>query len=80
TLLAAKICNFTSQMLEGKLVLVGDDEKPLKPSHDAPNIATVGGTSNDGHVEVVNLSLGGNRGATYEMNVTRVTSSYATKG
>ena len=28
--LAAKICNFESLMLEGKLVLLGDDGKPLK--------------------------------------------------
>ncbi|GKB05401.1 zinc knuckle CX2CX4HX4C containing protein [Tanacetum coccineum] len=34
-------------MLEGKLVLAGDDWKPLKHSNEALNIDDVGGTSND---------------------------------
>nr|GEX97059.1 hypothetical protein [Tanacetum cinerariifolium] len=40
------------------------------------HLAIVGGTSNDGHVEVANSSLGGNGEATYETNATEVTSSY----
>ena len=47
TSLVDKIHDFESQMLEGKHVLVGDDGKPLKPSHEASNIADVGCTSND---------------------------------
>ncbi|GJX61027.1 hypothetical protein Tco_0293927, partial [Tanacetum coccineum] len=47
TSLAANIHDFESQMLEEKLVLVGDDGKPLKPSHDASNIDDIGGTLND---------------------------------
>ncbi|GKE50806.1 hypothetical protein Tco_1485962 [Tanacetum coccineum] len=42
TSLAANIHDFESQMLEEKLVLVGDDGKPLKPSHNASNINDIG--------------------------------------
>lgn len=59
TSLAAKIHDLDSQMLEGKLVLVGDGGKSLKPTIEASNIVCidvvreesimnddVGGTSN----------------------------------
>ena len=36
--LAAKICDFESLMLEGKLVFFGDDEKPLKPKVDKSKV------------------------------------------
>nr|GEY34139.1 reverse transcriptase domain-containing protein [Tanacetum cinerariifolium] len=62
TSLAAKNRDLKSQMLEGKLVLVGDSEKPLKPFHEASNIDGVGGTSND-------ANEGTNRGSSMKVEI-----------
>ncbi|GJV81613.1 putative mitochondrial protein [Tanacetum coccineum] len=51
TSLAAKNRDLNSQMLEGKLVLVGDSEKPLKPFHKVLNTDDVGGTLIDANKE-----------------------------
>lgn len=46
TSVAAKIRALESQINEGMLVLVKDDEKPLKLLNEASNVVDVGGTSN----------------------------------
>lgn len=61
TFLVDMIRDIESLMLEGKLVLVGDDEQPLKPSNEVSRITSSGVVSNEHIMEDV---VGGTLNAT----------------
>nr|GEV24704.1 hypothetical protein [Tanacetum cinerariifolium] len=64
----AKICDIESQMLEGKLVFMGDDEKPLKPKSVYEPVTSVGAAalSNDSSIKAIDgAKLTGNKAVLY---------------
>ncbi|GKD97616.1 gag-pol polyprotein [Tanacetum coccineum] len=68
TSLAAKICDIESQMLKGKLVFMGDDEKPLKSKSVYEPVNSVGAAalSNDNFVKAIDgANLTGNGAVSY---------------